>query len=54
MKPGYQTTEFFVAIAPVITAVMTSGKDTDLFLIAAVLLGALYIASRTFIKWKHK
>lgn len=53
-KPGYQTTEFWVSAAPAIAAITDeNGKHQDLLIVSAGILCALYIISRTVVKWKE-
>jgi hypothetical protein len=55
-KPGTKTTEFWVALTPVIMGVLEGSKndpETNRYLIiAGSILGGLYIISRTIVKSK--
>lgn len=55
-KPGTKTTEFWIAIAPVILGLVEGFKgDTELtkyLIVCGTALGFAYILSRTFIKVK--
>ena len=53
MKSGYQTTEFWTAVAPAIMAVTSKdGQNQDILILCATVLTALYIISRTIVKAK--
>lgn len=55
-KPGTKTTEFWVALTPVILGILEGSKndpETNKYLIiAGSILGGLYIISRTIVKYK--
>lgn len=53
MKDGYKTTEFWAAVAPII-GILTQkeGVNQDMIIICVTALSAVYILSRTAIKWK--
>lgn len=55
-KTGTKTTEFWVALAPVLMGFFEGSKgdpETNKYLIlAGTFLGGLYIISRTVVKWK--
>jgi hypothetical protein len=55
-KPGAKTTEFWVALAPVIAGLVEGVKgdqETGRYLIlCGTVLGGLYIISRTVVKFK--
>lgn len=56
-KPGTKTTEFWMALAPAVAAVMQSLKgdpeNSRYMIICATAIGMAYITSRTFIKYKQ-
>jgi len=56
-KPGTKTTEFWVALSPVLLG-LVEGKDNPeiqkYMIVAGSVLGGLYIISRTLVKWKSK
>lgn len=55
-KPGAKTTEFWIALAPVLTGMIEGFKgdpETGKYLIlCGTVLGGLYIISRTVVKFK--
>lgn len=55
-KPGAKTTEFWVTLAPVLLA-LVEGRDNpemlNTIIICGSVLGALYIISRTVVKYKN-
>jgi hypothetical protein len=56
-KPGAKTTEFWVALAPVLMGLVEGKNDPEILkymIVAASVLGGLYIVSRTLIKYKSK
>ena len=54
MKPGYQTTEFWTAIAPVIGSLtVKDAANQELLTICGAALIGLYIISRTIVKYKE-
>jgi hypothetical protein len=55
MKPGYQTTEFWVSLAPVLASLTNKdAANQELLTICAASLCGLYILSRTYVKIKEK
>lgn len=55
MKPGYQTTEFWSAIVPIVASLtLKEGANQGTLIICGTCLMGLYILSRTFVKWKGK
>lgn len=53
MKPGYQTTEFWTALAPIVASLtLKDGQNQDLLILCGACLVGLYIISRTFVKCK--
>lgn len=55
MKPGYQTTEFWVSLAPIAASLTNKeAANQELLTVCAAILCALYIISRTFIKLKEQ
>lgn len=58
VKPGTKTTEFWVAVAPVLAGMVESLKGDPInnryMIVCGTVLGALYILSRTLVKWKAK
>lgn len=54
MKPGYQTTEFWVSLAPIAASLTNKeANNQELLTVCAAVLCALYIISRTFVKMKE-
>jgi hypothetical protein len=54
MKPGYQTTEFWTAIAPIVGSLtVKDAANQDLLIICGAALAGLYIISRTLVKYKE-
>jgi hypothetical protein len=54
MKPGYQTTEFWTAVAPIVGSLtVKDGQNQDLLILCGAGLAALYIVSRTVVKYKE-
>jgi hypothetical protein len=54
MKSGYQTTEFWVSVGTALAALTDEGgKHQEMLMIVAGVLCAMYIVSRTIIKWKE-
>jgi len=57
-KPGIKTTEFWVAIAPVLMGMMEAmkgdSKNSALIIICGTVLGSLYMVSRTVVKNMNK
>ena len=55
-KPGAKTTEFWVALAPVILGLIEGQKgdpeNSKYLIVCGTVLGCMYIASRTFLKMK--
>jgi hypothetical protein len=54
-KPGAKTTEFWVALAPVLMGLVEGKNDPELLkymIVSASILGGLYIISRTIVKYK--
>ena len=56
-KPGTKTTEFWIAVAPVLAGLIDGLKgdasNSKYVIICGTALGVVYIASRTLIKWKQ-
>lgn len=56
-KPGTKTTEFWVAVAPVIIGLIEGFKgDSEMskyLIVSGTALGFAYIISRTALKWKN-
>lgn len=54
-KPGVKTTEFWVAIAPVLLGLVEAMKgdeqNSTLIIICGTVLGSIYMASRTLVKY---
>jgi hypothetical protein len=54
-KPGVKTTEFWVAIAPVLMGMMETmkgdSKNSALIIICGTCLAAMYMVSRTMVKY---
>jgi hypothetical protein len=54
MKPGYQTTEFWTAVAPIVGSLtVKDAANQDLLIICGACLAGLYIISRTIVKYKE-
>ena len=56
VKSGAKTTEFWVALAPVLMGLVEGKNDPEILkyiIVAASVLGGLYIVSRTLVKWKN-
>ena len=54
MKPGYQTTEFWTAVAPIVGSLtVKDAQNQDLLIICGAVLAGLYIVSRTVVKYKE-
>jgi hypothetical protein len=56
-KSGAKTTEFWVALAPVFMGLVEGKNDPEILkymIVAASVLGGLYIISRTVIKYNCK
>jgi hypothetical protein len=54
-KPGTKTTEFWVALAPVLMGLIEGKNDPEILkyiIVCASVLGGLYIVSRTIVKYK--
>jgi len=54
-KPGAKTTEFWVALAPVLMGLIEGKNDPEILkyiIVCASVLGGLYIVSRTIVKYK--
>lgn len=58
VKPGTKTTEFWVAIAPVLIGLVEGNRgdpaNSKYLIVCGTVLGGLYIVSRTLVKWKNK
>jgi len=56
-KPGTKTTEFWIALAPVLAGLIDGLKgdaaNSKYVIVCGTLLGMTYIASRTLVKWKR-
>lgn len=51
MKPGYQTTEFWTAVAPIVGSLtVKDAANQDLLIVCGACLAGLYIISRTLVK----
>lgn len=54
MKPGYQTTEFWTAVAPIVGSLtVKDAANQDLLIVCGACLAGLYIISRTLVKYKE-
>ena len=56
-KSGTKTTEFWMAIAPVLIGLVEGKDDPEIMkymILSGSVLGGLYIISRTAVKWKSK
>ena len=55
-KPGTKTTEFWVALAPVILGLIEGQKgdpeNSKYLIVCGTALGCIYIISRTLVKYK--
>lgn len=58
VKPGTKTTEFWVTLAPVLAGLIEGVRGDPInnryMIVCGTVLGALYITSRTLVKWKNK